>query len=259
MSESEKVEETREEAGVPAAREAASVPATYDESDDTGFEGTGSEDYVLPFIKLLQKNSPECDEDSSAYVEGAKAGLYYDTASGELLEEVVFIPCFYKRSMVEWKDRETGGGFVAQHEVGYEAQFPRDDRGRWVTEEGNYIADTRYFFGLRVRPDGSLLHDVISFTSTQLKKSRQWLTRMQNMKAKDERTGTMKTMHIFSCAWRFTSVGEENEKGSWKGYKIELIDECSPELKQAAYEARQMFKTASASIKPPADAAEAPF
>lgn len=236
------------------AKSTNAAAALYEADAGTGFEKTNSDDYIIPFVKLLQKMSPEVDPDHSAHVEGAKAGMFLDTGTGEVLESVEFIPCFYHRTIVEWKDRDSGGGFVTQHDPGYEQQFSRDESGRWVTPNGTYLADTRYFFGLRVKGPGETTAAVISFTSTQIKKSRTWLTRMQSLKF-TKKDGTLATYPIFSHAWRFSSVGEENERGSWKGYKIDLIGLIQdPVLIGEARKAHLMFQSSASRIKPAVDA-----
>lgn len=228
------------------------VAALWAEESETGFEDTTREDYAVPFLVLLQKGSPQCDEDDGAYIEGAKPGQFLDTSTGQTFEEVEIIPCFYRHAMVEWRDRDEGGGFVAQHEPGIEEGLERDESGRFVTDEGNYIADTRYFFCLRRDQDtGDLSPVVLSFTSTQLKKARTWMTRMRSIRATAS-DGRRFTLPMFANLWRLTSVGEQNDKGSWKGYKIELIGPIhDPEIARQAKDARDMFKSAADSVKPP--------
>jgi len=241
-----------QEALVPKKEESAPLARLYEGSANAGFEGTTSEDYALPFLKLLQKMSPEVDPDDGAHVEGAKAGMYYDTATGELLESVDFVPCHYRRAVVEWRDREEGGGFVAQHEPGYEQQFERGDGGRWKTATGTYLADTRYFFGLRLKDDGSVVPDVVSFGSTQIKKARAWLTRLQALKFV-RGDGSRATFPIFAHVWRLTSVPEENDKGAWRGYKVDLVRLIEdPVLARTAQEAHEMFRKSATNVRPPA-------
>ena len=245
----------KQESSVPEKRneEPTALPALYEGDAGVGFEKTTSDDYALPFLKLLQKMSPEVDPDSGAHVDGARPGMYYDTATGELLESVDFIPCYYHRAIVEWHDREEGGGFVAQHEPGYEQKFQRSDKGgRWITPEGTYLADTRYFFGLRLKNGGDVTHDVISFGSTQIKKSRAWLTRMQALKF-TRSDNSRATLPIFAHVWRLTSIPEENDKGSWRGYKVDLVGPISDTNPiRAAKEAHDMFRDAAARFRPPA-------
>jgi hypothetical protein len=156
---------------------------------------------------------------------------------------------------VEWRERDDGGGFVAQHEPGYEQQFTRDDTGRWRTPDGTYLVDTRYFFGLRLRADGTTLYDVLAFSATQAKKARTWLTRMQALKFL-QTDGTQATLPIFAHIWHLSSVSEENEKGSWRGYKLELGDLVQdPRLAAQARAAHEVFAKTSMNVGPPPAAA----
>ncbi len=67
----------------------ATMLAEMSSGQDTGFEGTSSRDYAIPFISLLQSLSPQVDKDDAKYVEGAEVGMFYNSASGELLEELL--------------------------------------------------------------------------------------------------------------------------------------------------------------------------
>jgi len=236
------------------AQEDQAALALYGGDADTGFEGTTSDDYALPFLKLLQKMSPEVDVDNGAFIAEAKPGMYLDTSTNELLETMKFIPCFYHRAIVEWRDREEGGGFVAQHAPGYEERFSRNDRGQWVTPDGTYLADTRYFFGLRLKADGSVVTGVIAFSSTQLKRARAWLTRLQALKL--QTAGGFRAYPIYAHVWEFSSVAEENEKGSWRGYKIELVERITDQgLVNAARENYALFKRSATNLRPLAEPA----
>jgi hypothetical protein len=236
------------------AQEDQAALALYGGDAGTGFEGTTADDYALPFLKLLQKMSPEVDEADGAYIEGAKPGMYVDTATGELLETMKFIPCYYHRAIVEWRDREEGGGFVAQHQPGYEERFTRNERGQWVTPNGTYLSDTRYFFGLRLRADGSTAPGVISFGSTQLKRARAWLTRLQALKL--QTAEGFRPYPIYAHIWEFSSTTEENEKGKWCGYKMELVERITDQgLVNAARENHALFKRSATNLRPPAEPA----
>lgn len=242
-----------------ATAEEKQVAALYEGDQGTGFEDTTSADYSLPFLKLLQKLSPEVDKDEGVYIAGAEAGMYLDTGTGEILETVQFIPCHYRRAMVEWRPRSAGGGFVAQHPVGVEVDLPQDINpetgrwtGRWKTKDGNLISDTRYFFGLRLTEGGDTYPCIIAFSATQIKKARNWMTKMQGMKAVGE-GGKRFQLPMFANVWDFGHVREENDQGTWCGYKIELSGPVKdPDLVEAAKSARDMFLSAADNVKPPA-------
>lgn len=215
---------------------------------ETGFEGTSSADYAIPFIALLQKLSPQVDESDDAHVAGAKVGMFYNASTGELLNELRVIPCHYKHSVVEW--RPNRGGFVAQHPEGADAGLPRNDKGQAINSQGNLMVDTRYFFCLSLNEDGSYTQCILSFASTQLKKAKNWMSRMSNMKVSDGKRSF--TPPMFSHIWKLSSMDEENEKGAWKGYKMELEGPISTaDLFDAAKSSRVVFQTAQ--VTPPSE------
>jgi len=242
----------KEETALAQAANTDLAPAALFETEAAeGFEGMTQDDLVVPFIKLLQKMSDEVDEDHGAFLEGASPGMFLDAATLELMEEVNFVVCHYHRAMVEWRDRDEGGGFVAQHPAGYELECEKQMvkgkwTGRWLTSDGTYLSDTRYFFGLRVDlKDSTAVPGVIAFSSTQIKKARSWMTRMNALTAVGA-DGQKFKLPIFASIWTLTSVAEENDQGSWKGYKIEqdgfIQDQ---ELADLAKEARGMFASSA--------------
>ena len=80
--------------------------AVYSTGEADGFEESDSDSYAIPRLKLLQKLSPEVDEDNGEYIEGAKHGQFFNTATGELFPDgVKVIPCHYRRSFIEWVPR----------------------------------------------------------------------------------------------------------------------------------------------------------
>src|SRR3989304_1640576 len=93
------------------------LPATLDYSK---YAGQGTEqatagDYALPFLAILQKLSPQCDEINLLYIEGAKAGMVIEMASGPRLEHhpgssAVPGPSVHVFSAPS--PHEGGGGFV---------------------------------------------------------------------------------------------------------------------------------------------------
>ncbi len=66
-----------------------------------GFENTTSQDLPTPFLNVLQSNSPQIDEDDERYVEGAKAGMFYNTAAGELFKTLVCVIVNVRKADVE--------------------------------------------------------------------------------------------------------------------------------------------------------------
>tara|TARA_Y100000401_G_scaffold98471_1_gene86279 strand:+ start:8351 stop:9097 length:747 start_codon:yes stop_codon:yes gene_type:complete len=183
---------------------------------NAGLESMTREDLAIPFIQLLQKTSPQVEE-----VEGAKPGMIYNSVSGKCFEQLDVLPCGYKRSFVEWKPRESGGGYVTEHAPSDAiAGKPRNERGEVLLDNGNILVETAYQF--IIFADGKALEQaVIAFSSTQLKKARRWNSIMMGLKVPGA-NGEMVTPASFSHAYTLKSKQEKNDKGSWHGWDINI-------------------------------------
>lgn len=195
----------------------------FSEDAGAGFENVTQEDLGTPFLSVLQKLSPELDEDKAKFMPDAKAGMIINsltqTIYGGQGEPMEFVPCGYQKCYVEWKDRDNGGGFVQTHGTpGILSGTERNNKGQDVLTNGNIVVTTAYVFGFAKTGDG-WDRCVISFTSTQLKKSRQWLALMRGIKM-DGPDGKF-TPPMFSHVYHISTLSESNDKGSWYGWKIE--------------------------------------
>ena len=198
----------------------------YEEDANLGFEQADEDAYAIPFLAILQSGSPQCKKSDGAYIKGAEEGKLFNTVSEELYdgeEGFDIIPVHYKRAFIEWQPRETGGGFVAEHNAAdgqdLMAQAVRDDKGHDMLPNGNLLVDTRAHYVLVVGKDGTTEPAVMSMASTQMKKSRRWMTVMQNLKM-TRPDGTKFTPPMFSHVYHVSTVPESNDKGSWYGWKI---------------------------------------
>ena len=76
----------------------------FEEDANTSFSNMGSEDFALPFLRVLGQLSPETNKRDAKYVEGAEPGMIFNTVTKQLYdgeEGVNVIPCYYKREYVE--------------------------------------------------------------------------------------------------------------------------------------------------------------
>jgi hypothetical protein len=223
------------------------VPADLFEQDaGSGFEHTDSDAYAIPFLAILQKGSPQCDEDDGAYIEGAKPGMLFNTVTAELydgIKGVLVIPACFQHNMVEWVPREAGGGMRGIYKPGdpIMEKTVRDDRGRFVLPNGNYLADTRYHFAILLKENDEFEPVVISMSSTQIKKSRHWMTKMKSILLSKE-DGSKFEAPMMSHIYRLTTISESNDQGSWKGWKIELDHRIGKE-ELFYYGVAKQFKT----------------
>jgi len=202
------------------------LPAVKGKPMGRGFEEADAESFAIPFLAMLQKMSPAADADSDEYVKGAKAGMFFNTVTREVFESVEIIPCAYQRRFNRWAPADSGGGFKGQFLpsaiAGMEASgvLAQSDEGRWyfalpdgsVNEKKcDILTDTRMHYCLHVLPNGDRTGVLVSLSRTQMKKSKNWMTLMQ------QQGGDM-----FKTVYECKAKDEENEKGKWKGWVIEL-------------------------------------
>lgn len=215
--------------GAVAVAEKASLPAVnysgFEAFANEGLESVSAQDLAIPYLRLLAPLSPQVNKRDGAYVEGAEAGMIYNTVEnvaydGEIGIKVV--PCYYRRVYVEWKPREKGGGYVATYSVNDNIKHTtyRDDRGNDVLPNGNILTNTAEFYVLLLDKNGARKRCLITMTSTQLKKARNWVT-LSQMKTGETEDGHIYTLPIMSHIYKLTSVEERNDKGSWFGWEVQ--------------------------------------
>jgi hypothetical protein len=209
---------------VALKQQQALMATAMNDDAGSGFEEASASAYAIPFLQILQSGSPQCKKSDGAYIKGAEEGMLYNTVTGEIFDGekgIEVIPVHYSNRFIEWKPRESGGGFVAEHLVGTTPPTRKDEKGRDVLPNGNTLVDTRNHYVMVRQPDGTLTPALITMASTQLKKSRQWMSKMQGIKIKTP--AGFVTAPMMSRIYRITTQPEQNDKGSWFGFRIELV------------------------------------
>ena len=187
-----------------------------------GVTNLGSEDLAIPFLKILQKMSPELDE-----LDNAKAGDIYNTVTKEVVkgkDGVRVINCAYTLQYIEWEPRGTGTG--APHRIyAADEDIPTTERGEdnkdyVVDGSGRYLERTAQHYVLIIDEDDLTQQALLPMKATQFKKSKQWNSSIKSSKMKDG-NGNLFIPARYSHVWHLTSVGEENKNGSWHGWFID--------------------------------------
>lgn len=241
-----------------AVRDEHAVGAVYDYGEHAGggFQTEDSQnDIAIPFLNLLQAKSPEVeDPEDDRYIDGAKAGMFINSLTKQVFDEVLIIPVVKQSAIVEWVPRDEGGGWVGAHQpddpVVKNAKPHSDPKKKRMrqTADGHDLVDTVYLYCLVVDSmDADAPADtvVLSFTSTKLKKWRAINTQMRMVKGAPPR---------YAFVLRLKSVTERGSGNTWKNYHIEfangdpvnsLLPPDSP-LFQAAVEAKNLIETGAA-------------
>lgn len=204
---------------------AVALANLHAEDAGSGFEEASVNAFAIPFLQILQSGSPQCKKSDGAYIKGAEEGKLYNTVTQDLFDGdtgVTVVPVHYTQRFIEWRPRESGGGFVKEHLPGQQPVTQKDDKGRDVIpSSGNTLVDTRNHYVLIKLADGTCTPALLSMTSTQQRKSKQWMSKMQGIKIKVGEV--FQTAPMFSREYRITTIPESNDKGSWFGFRIELV------------------------------------
>lgn len=177
-----------ETAGGPPPAQTTNVPATqktalpadaldYGEIADDGMDDVKPEDQLIPMLRILQKNSPQCEADSDKFIKEAQAGMLLNTATSELFsgdeaDGVRFVIAHYHRAYAEYTPRDQGGGFLGLRPIDDEqAAELRKAQGRFgklETDVGTELVETYYAYVLMLpeEPGGDPAPMIVAFSST---------------------------------------------------------------------------------------------
>ena len=222
--------------------------AEYDYGADAGagLEGLDSSEMLIPFVRILQALSPVCVEGSQSYDPNLRPGMIIHTATGEAYPKdigVGFIMCARDASYTEWVPIQPGVGTAGGG--GFRGTWAHDDPriARLISEQGKFrklqtaegteLVETRTLYGLIVprAADGTWISElavngVISFSSTQLKKYRLIVSRIQTLAQGKMRVvnGRALTPPSFAWRWNLATQPEKNKFGSYYGWRLSLAE-----------------------------------
>lgn len=242
---------------VATVKESANLPAGMDMEEllrdsGVGVDSMGMDDVAVPYLYILQTNSPQVNPDHDLYIEGATAGMFYNNVSGEVYdgrkEGLVVIPCAYERKYVEWVPRDNGGGYVADHDIDSDilSETSPNEKGIPCLKNGNLIVETAYHYVYFKNPkDGQWDQIIIPMKSTMLKKSRRWnKTLMATLIP-----GTANRAPRWLYPYQLKTAKETKNDNTWSNFDIErLPDMVTAEQYRAAKSFAELF-SAGAIVK----------
>jgi len=216
---------------------------------EDGAEGAvfSADDLLIPRLQLAQKMSPELDENDAKYIEGIKAGNFFNSVSRDIYTDIDVIPCHSRTSYTEWVPRDQGGGLVGEHDADSPAvkntlTVEEDGKRRDVMESGNELVIADEFYSFIVKEDGDYEPVLISMKSTQRKVAKRWRTLISMNKARNPKTNQLQSVPIFSTLWKLTSVVEVNKKNEkYSNFAVQKIGPISTD-KQDLYHAAKQFR-----------------
>jgi hypothetical protein len=183
----------------------------FDTSGDTaeGFEQINASTKAIPFLRVIQKLSPELDENDAKYLVGAKEGDFFNTVTKDLIgKEFACIVLHFDRIFIEWKPNR--GGFVGYHTEENALRIAVDRTfGKWKTEEGNLLQEN-YVYMLLVEGFEKEGPCVLSLSSSAIKVAKEW-NRLMTTHVMDDGKKALP----YYLVWKVKSEYQKNDKGTW--------------------------------------------
>ena len=174
---------------------------------DSGFEGTDSQTFKTPFLRILQAVSPELKKSDAKFIEGASAGNFCNSATQGVFDSVDIIVLKVEHSLVVWKPER--GGFVGRHPKSMEEKIVarKDGVQKW-DQEGNEVMDTIEFYCINADDPSDIF--IFPLSKASLKHAKSFATRMRLLKSDGKPVGVS-----WAGVWNIKVVEESNDKGSW--------------------------------------------
>lgn len=250
----------------PAEREVNTEVLDFAADAGRGLEGADKASFAIPFLIVLQSNSPQLKT-----MKEARQGMFMNSITNELYESVQVIPCAYQRRFIRWCPRSAGGGYKGELspidvETGkvpglstVQGQYlmdvppgatPFDKDGKHLFD---HLADTRGHFILMQSVSGAWQPALLALSSTQIKKSKRWMSRIQGLELKDSKGKTFNPPS-FSHTYQLTTIEEKNAKGEWWGIVIDIVGPVQDAgLYAAARRFHESVVSGAVEVAPPAD------
>lgn len=211
---------TTQQGNVPAALSAEEEQFLV-ETQGLGLENVRLADQVLPRLKLIQKMSPEWENNNPEYIEGAKIGQFFNTATRKLYDQLILVPASYQIQFVEWKPNRGGlvKNWMQDSRMYDRCSFVEEGEKKFFkTPGGNIMQATGTFFCLEASGEWPEFC-VISLASTQYKHSQEWVTKITGQKVRLN-SGQLITPAPFFRSYKAEPQPETSGKNTWLGWKV---------------------------------------
>lgn len=198
------------------AKRPTNAIAQVDFGDDAGagFEDATRDDFAIPYLSLLQSNSPQVEDGDM------KGGNLFNTVTEEEIETATIVPVAREHVFIEFVPRDQGGGFKGRHEPTSEivrnAKAASTKFGKYTTPEGNDLVETIMVYAVDA---DTLAPIVIPIKGTSIKGYKKWWSRLRAHMAQQP-DGSKRSVPLYANLTRVGSEKTKNEKGSFYLYEF---------------------------------------
>ena len=203
----------------------------------TGVETFGLRQLIVPYLGIIQGTSGYIKRGDPAYIDSARVGDIIDTLALKPMESAVVIPCKYEDHVTEWEvkierdrngqEKRGRGRLIKQWFTDHSKYHASQKRGRddgegfpRITTEGNDINMVPTYYCLLYN-NGNVRPVVVTFASTQAKKSRRWNGLIDSVEF--EGPNGPFTAPIYAAMYKLSTVTEGSGEKTFPGWKIEPV------------------------------------
>lgn len=208
-------------------------------------EHLSQDELSIPFLKVAQKGSPQVDEDKPEYIDGLKAGCYFNTVSGANYGESLKVQVHgYFHNYTIWKGEKGSGEFHGTMTTDEFRAFEKDnvltrdggDMCQVVDGEQLRYTDTHNFIVSlpEYEEEGIMIYPL---TSTGCKAARTWNTLNNGRRIKGRPAKRYMTL------WEIATAGFESNGFTYKQTsKIKALGWVSEELAEYGHAFEEFVK-----------------
>lgn len=200
-----------------------------------GFEDITTSTMAVPFLRILQKGSPQLNEKKPEYIADAKSGMLFNTVTKELYgTSIGVIALKFEHMYIEWlPDR---GGFVQYHSPENALRLASDTTfGHWKAANGNDLTETyAYIVMIEGKEHEGIM--VLSLAGSSIKVAKEW-NRLMTTQIMDNGKKAMP----YYIIWKMATEYKENEKGDWYQPKVVFDRYVTMEQVEIARTERKMI------------------
>lgn len=219
----------------------AEMPMSMEElQKDANLGGKiGLKDISIPYLYVLQSNSPQCNPDNDKYIDGAVAGMFLLTVKDKVFDGrkdgIKVVLCYYERKIMEWIPREQGGGLVGSYPADDPIMFKAapNERGQLMLPNGHMLMDTAYHYVLvHDLEDNSWTQAIMPLKSTALKVSR----KLNSLVSTTNVPGSKNKAPRFLFEYKVTTVKEQKDVNVWSSPAFQQLNLVTKQVYSAAKE-----------------------
>lgn len=185
----------------------------------SGFEGTTSDTFMIPLLRVLNALSPARKKSDPTYIPEAEDGDFYNSATGELKKEMNVRVLRIDHQICCWVPRSQGGGFRGAFHKSEEGTIVVRKNGleKWDKDD-NEVVDTIMLTCMDADDPRKVFF--IPMAKTAFKHGKTWVSRMSYIKINPEtfeldQENGKEGAATWAVVWNIKTVLLNNAKGEW--------------------------------------------